>query len=111
MESNKLLVMKNVAFNLPDNFEGNLTDALELLVKYRRGKESIKQKHVDNQPSIEFDNIGEAVFFIWNNKNYRCHIEGNVIEYKNDTWSSILDDTLEYKNDNWFNIIDDNKLK
>jgi len=47
MISEKIFAIKNLVFNLPDNFDGDLTDALEEIVKYRKSKEAIQKRHID----------------------------------------------------------------
>lgn len=46
MISKNVLLIQSLAFNLPDDFDGNLTDALEELIKYRRSQEAEKNREI-----------------------------------------------------------------
>jgi len=46
MHSNKIFTIKELSFNLPDDFNGTVTDALELIVKYRKSKLAINNRIV-----------------------------------------------------------------
>ena len=97
MKSNKILALKNVVFNLPDDFEGDLTDALELLVKYRRSDECLKRRMSDNQCAKAYDTISDVVDGIWNSDEHKCHIEALILGLEDGQWVNML--------------ADDNKLK
>lgn len=46
MISNNVLLIDALAFNLPDEFDGTLTDALEELVKYRKSEEAKTNREI-----------------------------------------------------------------
>ena len=52
MKTNKLLSIKECYFNLPDNFNGTLGEALSLLAQYRLSQET---NHQINQHTIDCD--------------------------------------------------------
>lgn len=51
----KYLNIRNLVFNLPDDFKGNLTEALEELVKYRKSEEAKKQRVILDEQISNLD--------------------------------------------------------
>lgn len=92
MKSNKLLYVKNLVFNLPDDFDGNLSDAFQLLIDQRKTEESKLNRQLDSQGAESYNNLDDAIEALWNNDNHSIHIEANVVEIKDNKWVSMLDD-------------------
>lgn len=81
MKSNKIFYIKNLAFNLPDDFNGGLNEALEEIIKYRKSGDAKTNRFEGKyEPNKDvFDRIGE----LWNNDTYKLHLEFGAIEYDN----------------------------
>lgn len=68
MKSNKLLSIQECYFNLPDDFNGTLGEALMLLAHYRLHSES---NNKINQEEIDFDCYTK----LFNDNNIKCSIK------------------------------------
>ena len=75
MKSTKIFYVKNLVFNLPEDFNGNLTNALEEVVKYRKSDEAKKNRK--EGPPNEDSTLNSCWDDLWNNENSRLHIEFN----------------------------------
>ena len=53
MLTNKMLAIEELYFNLPDDFDGNFEDALELLAKYRRNNKESQIINYKNKSPLE----------------------------------------------------------
>lgn len=77
MISNKLFVIKDSYFNLPDDFEGTCGEALMLLAKYRLEKEKINNICIDDSIDNPYENLIE-------NDNIKCTIKYNLLKLSED---------------------------
>jgi hypothetical protein len=83
MISKKVLYIKELAFNLPDDFNGNIEDALEILIAERRASTNIKKETTN-----EIINDSEAINWLWNHQDKKCRMSYCICEYneKNQQW-------------------------
>jgi hypothetical protein len=82
MKSNKIFYISNLVFNLPDDFQGTVTDALELVVQHRRSEEAARartSRHSDGADSLE-----DAIQILFNNEDCKLHIETGMSFYDED---------------------------
>lgn len=86
MISKKLFYISNLVFSLPDNFNGNYTDALEEIIKYRRSQEAIQNREYGEviQPG---DLSLEDHFQMLNEKeNNRLSFDAGFSFFENGEW-------------------------
>ena len=95
MKSNKILAIKNLVFNLPDDFNGNLTEALELYIEYRKTKVAKEKRTLDDDKVRECENIYDAVEYLYSEPNYKAHMEANMIEWKDNEWKSMIEEDIK----------------
>lgn len=78
MKSKKIFCIRNLAFNLPDNFNGTLTDALELLLEYHKNegiqKYNIREKE-KNDNNAQERTLEDAVNSLWSDKHKKLYME------------------------------------
>lgn len=95
MRSKKLLTIKALAFNLPDDFEGSYREAIKLLLEYHLSE---KAKERYNAPDITEDKkLQDAcdivhistVKSLFDNPNIRLCMTENIQEYKNNKWHEV----------------------
>ena len=55
----KILRITDLVFTLPDNFEGNISDAIKAIADYTSNRHKMMQVQEDNKSSVEslFENI------------------------------------------------------
>ena len=88
MISNKILSIKDCYFNLPDDFNGSLGNALMLLAKYRLEKEMSSQII---RKDIEFQDC-DCYKLLMEDDNSKCSITYGLFEWSDDNkqWNEIL---------------------
>ena len=70
MKSSKVLVIKELYFNLPEDFNGTVTDALELLLAYRKEKsKDIKRINENN------------LLNLLNDKDKKCYCSEGIYDF------------------------------
>lgn len=79
MKSKKLLYIQELAFNLPDDFDGEIEEALELLIKTKRES---KNHEVDTE---DMKNTGDCIKYLWENKDKKCCMYRCFCEYNQET--------------------------
>ena len=79
MVGKKLLKIEECYFNLPNDFNGTLGEALTLLAKYRLEKEK-ENKVTDNANDDEFD----CYSALMSNDNAKCTIEYALCKLSDD---------------------------
>lgn len=80
MKSNKILVLQNCFFNLPDDFNGSWRDAVQLYAEYVKNDK-------DNIKVVKESETFKAAFDILWNDNERKHISKiNVQELIDGKW-------------------------
>lgn len=83
MVSKKLLIIQECQFNLPDDFEGTLGDALMLLAKRRLEAES------NNEVNRE-DNDSDCYETLVSNENIKCSIKYALCKLSDDNkWEKL----------------------
>ena len=81
MISNKVFVITDLAFNLPNEFTGDIFDALEEVVYYHKTKKA-KKLHFEETSITETKCIDE----LWKNDKCRLIIRSDVMECIDDNW-------------------------
>ena len=77
MKSNKIFHISELAFNLPDDFDGGILDALKLLVEY------IEKKEKENSISIIKDRDRKKGFcldLLQEHDSSRCFMNSIILE-------------------------------
>lgn len=69
MKSNKILRIGEGYFNLPDDFEGSLGDALMLLAEYTLEREATKNTIKETR-----DSVPDIFLRLWNDDSSKCSI-------------------------------------
>lgn len=89
MVSKKLLTIYECQFNLPDNFDGTLGDALMLLAKRRLEAES--KNKVNKVDVNKVDNDFDCYTTLVNNEDIKCSIKYALCKLSEDgtKWESI----------------------
>lgn len=68
MKSEKVLYVKELYFNLPEDFEGTTADALQLATNYRKERE-LKGEIGNSEEKF----VGESnIDIFWNNEDIKC---------------------------------------
>lgn len=80
MKSDKVFWI-NAVFNLPDDFEGTTTEALELLLKRRKSKESEGKLNTNNAERHLDSKNGELIDNLWEDQNSTCYMDSSICEY------------------------------
>lgn len=74
MRSNKLLRIYECYFNLPDNFNGTLGDALMLMAN--RAKEA----EAYNEVNTYYDDLPDPYSHLRNNDKVKCSIQYEIVD-------------------------------
>ena len=74
----KYICITNLVFELPENFEGTVTEALEEIVKYRKSDKA-KKNRVVLQTAKLCNSLGEALCELLDT-NSKLHLEVKMIE-------------------------------
>lgn len=77
MKSKKVLIIKELYFNLPDDFEGDKTDAFELLAKYRREQD---EKGAVTDCTDDKGKNYDMLFQLLKNKASKVYDEANILD-------------------------------
>jgi hypothetical protein len=86
MKSKKLFNLTNLYLNLPDDFEGNTTDALRLILNYREKAEASNKINVHDDEKDNFNTL-------WFDDTIKCTMSSGFAEYdeENNSWKYDLD--------------------
>lgn len=84
MLSNKLFVIKDSYFNLPDDFHGTCGEALMLLAQYRLEQE--EKNNINKENTVE-DNYQ----YLLSNENIKCSIDYGLLKLTEDkkSWEKL----------------------
>ena len=77
MLSNKLFVIKEGYFNLPDDFEGTCGEALVLMSKYRLEQEAKEKINRD-------DDVDDKYKYFISNENIKCSLSYGLCKLNED---------------------------
>lgn len=75
----------NINFKLPDDFDGDLNDAIEELLKYRRSEKNHDSNFIPDPAKPIYDNWYDMV----NSTNRVLYGEYSVAELKDGIWKEI----------------------
>lgn len=92
MKSSKVFYIQNLVFNLPEDFNGTFTDALEMIVDYRRQKETKAKRKLysanDNNLPLTLDGAFEQ---LWNNENSKLFLQAGISFYEDNAWADKIE--------------------
>ena len=89
MKSNKILYIKELCMNLPDDFEGNTLDALKLLVTYREEAEWSKTVDITKKDKAQ-DNLTS----LWTDNDKKCYMDRVFMEFNSEINEWVCKDDL-----------------